>query len=99
MEDLAGLSKTRPLAALAMAVCLFSLTGVPPLAGFWGKLSLLAGGLWFDPGSVDPGIQKSFLVLVIVGAINAAISAGYYLRLVSVMYFRPTAGEFRQTTG
>lgn len=99
VAELAGLSKTKPLAAVAMTVCLFSLTGVPPLAGFWGKLSLFAGGLWFDRTLAEPSTRHAFLALVIVGAINAAISAGYYLRLVGVMYFRPAEGKLRQPNG
>jgi NADH-quinone oxidoreductase subunit N len=99
VNELAGLSKSQPLVALAMATCLFSLTGVPPFAGFWGKLSLLAGALWFDPNTVDPATRHWFLALVIVGAINAAISAGYYLRLVGAMYFRPADKTIEPTGG
>ncbi|MBN1852696.1 MAG: NADH-quinone oxidoreductase subunit N [Pirellulales bacterium] len=98
IDELAGLSKSRPMIALSMTICLLSLTGVPPLAGFWGKLELFFCALCFDPKTVDIATRNWFGVLVIVGAMNAAISAGYYLRLVGVMYFRP-AGKSVQPTG
>lgn len=80
VEELAGLGRTRPLAAGLLALFMFSLTGVPPLAGFWGKLlvfgsALSLGGPWFTG-------------LAIVGVLNAAVAAAYYLRIVAVMYFR-----------
>ena len=58
VEDLAGLGSTQPLPALAMAICLLSLSGIPPLAGFWGKLEIFASALRRQPrgdfGSVHP---------------------------------------------
>ena len=76
-----------------MAIFMFSLTGIPPLAGFWGKLNLFAGALSVRPPeggfgrpSAGPGFSPQ---AVIHGVLNAAISAGYYLRIIAVMYFRP----------
>ena len=91
VEDLAGLSQTNPQAAAAIAVFMFSLTGLPPLAGFWGKFGLLTGALGVDAtsGDLQGGLWPWFLMLSIVTVINAAISAAYYLRVVAVMYFRP----------
>jgi NADH-quinone oxidoreductase subunit N len=91
VDDLAGLWRYHPWAAAAMAIFMFSLTGLPPLAGFWGKLSLFLGALGVDAGGAEPsvGLRGWFLALAVVGVINAAISAGYYLRVVSVMFFRP----------
>lgn len=83
VEELAGLGRTRPLAAALLDVFMFSLAGVPPLAGFWGKLLLFGSAL-----SVDSGEQWWFTGLAIVGVLNAAIAAAYYLRIVAVMYFR-----------
>lgn len=77
-RDIAGLSRTRPALALLLAICLFSLTGLPPTAGFLGKLNLFFAA-WSE--GTDVG-----MVLAIVLAINAVISAWYYLRLVAVMY-------------
>jgi NADH-quinone oxidoreductase subunit N len=92
VEDLAGLSQTNPRAAVAIAVCMFSLTGLPPLAGFWGKFGLLTGALGVDSstGDMTTGLWPWFLMLSIVAVLNAAISAGYYLRIIAVMYFRPS---------
>lgn len=80
VEELAGLGRTRPASAALLALFLFSLTGVPPLAGFWAKFfvfgsALSVGGPWF-------------IGLAIAGALNAAVAAAYYLRLVAIMYFR-----------
>lgn len=77
-SDLAGLGRTRPLLAAFLAVFLFSLTGLPPTAGMLGKLFLFLAA-W---NSQSPQGQ----VLAIVLALNAAIAAAYYLRLVGIMY-------------
>ena len=91
VEDLAGLGKTQPVAGAVIAVCMLSLAGIPPLAGFWGKLNLF----W---GAVQAASLSSsgtwLIVLAIAGAINAAIAAAYYLRIVSVMYFGVSRTEF-----
>ncbi len=89
VDELAGLARAFPKTAAAVAVFMFSLTGLPPLAGFWGKFTLFTGALSVDARSPDSGsLWPWFLALAIVGALNAAISAGYYLRIVGVMYFR-----------
>ncbi len=89
VEELAGLGQTRPSTALLLAVCMFSLAGVPPLAGFWGKFFLFGSVLdvagWAE-GGTDSG--RWFVGLAVAGAINAAVAAAYYLRVVGVMYFR-----------
>lgn len=82
MADLAGLSRRRPVAALCLAVCLFSLTGLPPTVGFLGKFNLFLAA-W---SSASPVGQ----LLACVLAVNAAIAAWYYLRLIGVMYFEPS---------
>jgi NADH-quinone oxidoreductase subunit N len=79
-EDLAGAGRTHPGLGLAMAVACFSLIGLPLTVGFFGKIYLIkpalqAGNLWT-------------VWLVIIMLINAAISAGYYLRIVGVMFLR-----------
>lgn len=89
IDELAGLAKTYPKTAAALAVFMFSLTGLPPLAGFWGKFTLFTGALGVDARNPDSsGLWPWFLALAIAGALNAAISAGYYLRIVGLMYFR-----------
>jgi NADH:ubiquinone oxidoreductase subunit 2 (subunit N) len=90
VDELAGIGKSQPLAAAVIAVCMFSLAGLPPLAGFWGKFSLFMSALQITLGDgVDRGVALGFLFLLVVGALNAAIAAAYYLRLVSVMFFQP----------
>jgi NADH-quinone oxidoreductase subunit N len=81
--DLAGLSRLHPAVALALAICLFSLTGLPPTAGFLGKWNLFFAS-WSDGSRLGQ-------VLAISLALNAAISAWYYLRLIAVMYLEPAS--------
>jgi NADH-quinone oxidoreductase subunit N len=90
IDDLAGLAWTsgwmRRFLAWALALFLFSLTGIPPLAGFWGKLAVILSAL--NVGAADAGTRGWFIALAVVGVLNAAVSAGYYLRVVSVIFFR-----------
>jgi len=88
LDDLAGLAKIHPAPAAALAVFMFSLAGIPPLAGFWGKLSLFGSALELA-GDPDQTMGYWFAALAILGALNAAIAAAYYLRVIAVMYFRP----------
>lgn len=88
MDELAGLAETRPLAAAMIAVFMFSLAGVPPLAGFWGKLGIFASALRVDNFDPDDNLRAWFIGLAVVGLLNAALAAAYYLRVVVVMYFR-----------
>ena len=90
VDQLSGLIKTHPLAAGLISVFMFSLTGIPPLAGFWGKLSLF-GGLLQAAWAVDEQTRGWLLALAIIGVLNAAASAGYYLRVVGAVCFRPAA--------
>jgi NADH-quinone oxidoreductase subunit N len=91
IDALAGLARSRPLVAGSLAVCLFSLAGIPPLAGFWGKLSLFGSALQVAQAAGNSPVAVWFAVLAVVGALNAAIAAAYYLRVVGVMFFRGTA--------
>ncbi len=86
VDDLAGLARTHPGTALLMVVFLFSLLGMPLTAGFWGKLLLFAGALGVTYTPSTSGQNWLFLVLAVIGAINAAIGAWYYLRIAAVMY-------------
>jgi NADH-quinone oxidoreductase subunit N len=81
IDDLAGLSQTHPAAAAVLMLLLFSLTGLPPTGGFIGKLNLLLAAWSQQTTSAE--------ILAIVLALNAAIAAAYYLRIVAVMYLRP----------
>jgi len=95
IDELAGLGGTQPLPALAMAVCLLSLSGIPPLAGFWGKLQIFAAAF-----SAQSGDQAwALYMLTIIGVLNAAVGAFYYLRIIVLMYLFPAEGEPLEATG
>ncbi len=94
VDELTGLGRTRPLPAIALAVSMFSLAGAPPLAGFWGKLTLFAGAL-----EVGGSLRPWFVALAIIGALNAAIATAYYLRIVATMYFRAPVTTIRAEGG
>jgi len=79
VSDLSGLSRSQPALAIMMAVCIFGMSGLPPTGGFLAKLNLFLAA-WNQEG---PEGQ----ILAITLAINAAIAAAYYLRLISAMYF------------
>jgi NADH-quinone oxidoreductase subunit N len=82
MGDFAGLWGRQPWLALAMALCMFSLAGVPPTAGFWGKFYVFAAA-W------QAGLQW----LAIVAVITSAIAAFFYLRIVVQMFMRDPVRE------
>jgi NADH-quinone oxidoreductase subunit N len=97
VDELAGLGRTRPVAAALLATCLLSLTGVPPLAGFWGKLLVFGSAL--NVGGADGRLGWWFTGLAVVGVLNAAVAAAYYLRIVAVMYFRSPLATPRSQRG
>ena len=76
-----------------IAVFMFSLSGIPPLAGFWGKLALFTSALatGLNPPANVGDASVWFIVLAVVGVVNAAIAAAYYLRVVGVMYFQSSS--------
>ena len=76
LDDLSGLSKNHPLLSLSLLVILFSLAGIPPLAGFFAKFYIFK--------SV---IEQSMYFLAIVGLLSTVIAAFYYLRIIKIMYF------------
>jgi NADH-quinone oxidoreductase subunit N len=82
-DDLAGLSRSHPLVALAMAVFLFSLIGIPLTAGFTGKFLVFFGAM-----AVQADHAYLYWLLALLGVINAAIGGWYYVRLIAVMYLR-----------
>jgi len=88
IDDLAGLSRNQPLMAAALATFMFSLAGVPPLAGFFGKWYVFAAA-----------IHAKLYWLAIVGVLSSVVSAYYYLRIVKVMYFDEPAQPFEQPMG
>jgi len=76
ITDLAGLSKTNPVMAFVMAVLMFSMAGIPPLAGFWGKFYVFMAA-----------IQAHLYTLAILGVLSSVVSTFYYLRIIKIMYF------------
>jgi NADH-quinone oxidoreductase subunit N len=86
IDDLAGLSQSHPISAGAMAVFMFSLIGLPLTAGFAGKLLLFVGAL--DAPTDTPAMRDLYRWMAVFAAVNAAIGAYYYLRVVGVMFFR-----------
>lgn len=87
VNDLSGLGYTHPLVALAMAVCLFSLAGIPPLAGFYGKFAIFTSVL--GAATSSSAHSNALWYLAVIGMLNAAVGAYYYLRIVVLMYLRP----------
>jgi NADH-quinone oxidoreductase subunit N len=83
LASLSGLSQTRPLLALALAMFMFSLAGIPPLFGFWPKLMVFNA-------AVDAGLQ----LLALAAAALTVIGAYYYLKVVKIMYFDDPAEPF-----
>jgi NADH-quinone oxidoreductase subunit N len=81
-EDLAGVGKRHPAAALAFSLFLLSLAGIPPTAGFFGKLYVFTA-------AVDSGLY----VLTVIGLLNSVVAAYYYLRVMVYMYMREPAPE------
>lgn len=83
IEDFKGLGRKRPVLAFVMMVFMFSMAGIPPLAGFIGKFYVFMA-------AVDAG----FIKLAIAGVLFSAVGAFYYLRIVKLMYFDEAASEF-----
>jgi NADH-quinone oxidoreductase subunit N len=82
IQDYSGMGKRAPLLALALTLCLISLIGMPPAAGFMAKFYIFSGA-----------VQHDLLWLVIIAVINSVISAYYYLRVVKVMWLGKPASE------
>jgi NADH-quinone oxidoreductase subunit N len=84
LDDYAGLGTKNPGLALAMAIFMFSLTGIPPTAGFMGKFYIFR-----------VVIEADLVWLAIIGVLTSLISAYYYLRIIVIMYMRPGEPETR----
>ena len=83
ISDLSGLSKNHPLLSLSLLIILFSLAGIPPLAGFFAKFYIFK--------SV---IEQSMYFLAIVGLLSTVVAAFYYLRIIKIIYFDPVKEKF-----
>jgi NADH-quinone oxidoreductase subunit N len=83
INDLAGLSRSQPGLALALAIFMFAMAGIPPTAGFFSKLYIFLAA-----------IDAKLTGLAIIGVVASVVGAFYYLRIVKVMYFDEPAGAF-----
>jgi len=86
ISDLAGLAGQRPGLALALAIFMWAMAGIPPLSGFFGKLYVFAAAL-----------NAGLISLVVIGVITSIIGAFYYLRVIKVMYFDSGVPNFDAT--
>jgi NADH-quinone oxidoreductase subunit N len=86
LDDYRGLARGHPWAAGLLAVFMLSLTGIPPLSGFWAKYYVFLSG-----------VQAGLTWLVVVAVISSVISAFFYLRVLVVAYLQEPAGEQAET--
>ena len=87
IRDLSGLSKNHPVIAFSFTVVLFSLAGIPPLAGFFAKFYIFMAV-----------VKSELIILAIVGLVTSVISAFYYLRIIKIIYFDPEQEKFDPIT-
>ena len=83
--DLSGLSKNHPLLSLSLLIILFSLAGIPPLAGFFAKFYIFKAVL-----------EQSMYFLAIVGLLSTVVAAFYYLRIIKIIYFDKEKEKYDQ---
>ena len=83
IADLAGLGRTDPGLAMIMTIFMFSMAGIPPFSGFFGKLYVFR-----------PAVESGFWTLAVIGVLTSVVGAFYYLRVIKVMYFDDAAAAF-----
>ena len=83
IEDLSGLSKNHPILSISLMIVLFSLAGIPPLAGFFAKFYIFMAV-----------IEKSMYFLAVIGLLSTVIAAYYYLRIIKIIYFDPEKEKY-----
>ncbi|MFK0330561.1 NADH-quinone oxidoreductase subunit NuoN [Rhizobium sp. NPDC090275] len=88
VADLAGLSTTNPMMATVLTILMFSLAGIPPLAGFFGKYFVFVAA-----------IEAKLYALAIIGVLASVVGAYYYLRVIKLMWFDEATGEFARVSG
>ncbi len=76
LSDFAGLSSTNPVLAYSMAIIMFSMSGIPPFAGFFGKMFIF-----------ETAVAEGFYVLAVLGVLSSVVGAYYYLRIIKIMFF------------
>ncbi|HXZ02676.1 MAG TPA: NADH-quinone oxidoreductase subunit NuoN [Stellaceae bacterium] len=88
IEDLAGLARTQPMLAAALAIFMFSMAGIPPLAGFFAKFYIFMSA-----------IDARLFWLAVIGVLTSVVGAYYYVRIVKIMYFDPPKAAFDPVIG
>ena len=83
IDDLSGLSKNHPILSLSMLIILFSLAGIPPLAGFFAKFYIFTAV-----------IERAMYFLAIIGLLSTVVAAFYYLRIIKIIYFDPSKEKY-----
>jgi len=83
IEDLTGLSKNHPILSISLLIVLFSLAGIPPLAGFFAKFYIFMAV-----------IEQSMYFLAVIGLLSTVIAAYYYLRIIKIIYFDPEKEKY-----
>ena len=83
IEDLSGLSKNHPILSISLMIVLFSLAGIPPLAGFFAKFYIFMAV-----------IEQSMYFLAVIGLLSTVIAAYYYLRIIKIVYFDPEKEKY-----
>jgi NADH-quinone oxidoreductase subunit N len=86
--DLAGIAHTNPAMATILTILLFSLAGIPPLAGFWAKWYVFLA-------AINAGLYP----LAIIGVVTSVVAAFYYLRIIKIMWFDEPIGAFQPMAG
>ncbi|NVK18149.1 MAG: NADH-quinone oxidoreductase subunit NuoN [Methylocystaceae bacterium] len=88
INDLAGLSKSNPMMAAALAIFMFSMAGIPPLAGFFGKLYVFQSAL-----------EAGLVSLAVIGVLSSVVGCFYYIRLIKIMYFDDAEEDLDRQVG
>lgn len=83
ISDLSGLSQHSPLMAYGFAILLFSMAGIPPMAGFFGKILIF-----------ETAVAEGMYILAIIGVLSSVVAAYYYIRVIKVMFFDDAADPF-----
>ena len=88
INELGGLMRKRPVLAIALSILIFSMAGLPPFGGFFGKWEVLSAG-------VEAGLMPVVIILVLA----SVVSLGYYLRLIKIMWFDEPTEKFEAIDG
>ncbi len=88
VRDLSGFSRNNPVLAYALAILMFSMSGIPPMAGFFGKLFIF-----------QAAIQSELYILAVLGVLSSVVAAYYYIRIIKIMFFDEPADPFDENMG